>query len=161
VRSFPGRDVSARRHRPSSRPIQPQRHRDAEPAPAQGRAPQGSEARCERQARDSASCGRAFLDNVGATAATVGWLFGSQHCDRGHPRGARAGGTASGVRQSTRTLGRRQRLVRGAVFHNVGATAATVGWLFGSQHCDRGHPRGARSGETASGVRQSKRTRRS
>ena len=40
------------------------------------------------------------------------------------------------------------RPLRGAVFHNVGTTAATAERLFGSQHCDRGHPRGTRRGET-------------
>ena len=36
-----------------------------------GRAPQGSEARCERQARDSASCGRAIFNNLGINLRTA------------------------------------------------------------------------------------------
>jgi hypothetical protein len=61
-------------------------------------------------------CGRAVFHNVGTTTAQRGGSSESQHCDRGHPRGARRGNGASGVRQAKRMAGRRQPLLRACHF---------------------------------------------
>ncbi len=53
---------------------------------------------------------------------------------------------ASGVGLSKRLRRRRQRLVRGAVFDNVGSTVPQTGRPAGSQHC-QGGTRGERAGE--------------
>jgi hypothetical protein len=68
---------------------------------------------------------RRCLDVRGRTHRS-GELDRSQHCDRGHPREAPRGQGASGVSQPTRTAGRRQRPLRGTVFHNVGGTPTAV-----------------------------------
>ena len=67
--------------------------------------------------------------------------------------------TASGVRRSVRIRGRLQRLLRGAVFDNVGTTVAALARPVRTQHCLRGHPRGARRGEGASKLLRSHRPR--
>ena len=70
----------------------------------------------DRQPDDSPSCGRAVFDNVGRTATGVAWRLGSQHCLRGHPRGARRGVGASKLLRPYRPRGRRQRPVQACHF---------------------------------------------
>jgi hypothetical protein len=67
--------------------------------------PRVSADRSEWQTDDRASCGCAVFHNVGTTSATAGRLFGSQHCDRGLPRGARRGEGASNLLRPHRSRG--------------------------------------------------------
>jgi hypothetical protein len=125
--------------RSPSHPGRPQRHRDIEDKwgalalAAFRRGTMGcrltwvSDGRCERQADDSASCGRA------------GHCLGCQLIEA---NGRPMTGPRAGVPSMTS--------LRGAVFDNVGSTVTEMGGPAGAQHCPRGHPRGTRPGEGAS-----------
>jgi hypothetical protein len=105
-----------------------------------------SDGRCECEVDDSASCGRAVLDNVGTTVTEAGRPFGPQHCQGGQPREARWGDGASSVRRSTRTRARRRRLMRGAVSDDFGVRYAAVALSDESQTSSEGAPSGSAPG---------------
>jgi hypothetical protein len=78
----------------------------------------------DREIVDSASCGRATSDDFAARPSRPCCTLGRKNRRRWQPRETPRGETASSLRQPQRSQARRHRLLRGAVFDNVGTTAA-------------------------------------
>ena len=76
-----------------------------------------------------------------------GEILNSQFSILNYRRGEAAGEVGSGYPRLSAMTGR-------AVSNNVGSVAAATTWNVGSQHCLRGHSRGARRQKVASPIQQ-------